>query len=92
MRSTGHFTTRTILRGPDGFPVEGPPIRRDWLLTKPAFELGGGVSIRSGDRLSFRPEVRWTWTSRDDGATQTILEPPLWIIRTGVAVEWRVRR
>src|SRR6185295_3804742 len=49
VHSTGHFTTRTSLPGLGGFPVEGPTVRTDWSLTKPAFELGGGVSIRSGD-------------------------------------------
>jgi opacity protein-like surface antigen len=92
VHSTGHFTMRTILPGPGGFPVEGPSTRRDWSLTKPAFEFGGGVSIKSGDRLSFRPEVRWTSTSHDDASSPSTLEPPLWILRAGVTVEWRVRR
>ena len=92
VHSTGHLTTRTILPGPGGFPVEGPSIRSDWSLTKPAFELGGGVSIKSGDRLSFRPEVRWTSTTHDDPSSRSTLEPPLWILRAGVTVEWRVRR
>ena len=48
VHSTGHFTTRTIVRGPGGLPVEGPSTRSDWSLTKPAFELGGGVSIKVG--------------------------------------------
>ena len=92
VHSTGHSTTRTILPGFGGFPVEGPSIRSDWALTKPAFELGGGFSIKSGDRLSFRPEVRWTSTSANDAGSQSTLEPPLWILRAGVTVEWRVRR
>ena len=37
--------------------------QREWSLTQPAFELGAGVAIKSGDRLSFRPEVRWTSTT-----------------------------
>jgi opacity protein-like surface antigen len=92
VHSTGHFTTRTTLPDPGGFPVEGPSTRSDWSLTKPAFELGGGVSIQSGDRLSFRPEVRWTSTSGNDASSASTLEPPLWILRAGVTVEWRVRR
>jgi opacity protein-like surface antigen len=92
VHSTGQFTTRTILAGPGGFPVEGPSIRSDWSLTKPAFEIGGGVSIKSGDRLSFRPEGRWTSTVHDDASSHSTLEPPLWILRAGVTVEWRMRR
>ena len=92
VHSTGHLTTRTILPGPGGFPVEGPSIQREWSLTQPAFELGGGVSIKSGDRLSFRPEVRWTSTTSATRPSGSPLEPPLWIIRTGVTVEWRSRR
>jgi len=92
VHSTGHFTTRTILPGPGGFPIEGPSTRSDWSLTRPAFELGGGVSIKSGEKLAFRPEVRWTSTIHDDAASRSTLEPPLWIIRAGVTVEWRVGR
>jgi opacity protein-like surface antigen len=92
VHTTGHFTTRTILRGPGGMPVEGPSMRSDWSLTKAAFELGGGVSIKAGDLLSFRPEARWTSTSAADPGERSTLEPPLWILRAGVTVEWRVRR
>ena len=92
VHSTGHLTTRTILPGPGGFPVEGPSIEREWSLTQPAFELGAGVSIKSGDRLSFRPEVRWTATTSATRPSGSTPEPPLWIIRTGVAVEWCLRR
>ena len=92
VHSTGHFTTRTILPGPGGFPVDGPSTRSDWSLTKPAFELGGGVSIKSGDRLAFRPEVRWTSTIHDGASSPSTIEPPLWIVRAGVTVEWRARR
>jgi hypothetical protein len=89
--STGHLTTRTIVPDPGGFPADGPSIRSEWSMTEPAFELGGGVSIRSGDRLAFRPEVRWTATGRDDRPSRSALEPPLWILRAGVTMEWRVR-
>lgn len=91
VHSTGHFTTRTILPGPGGFPVEGPSTQREWSLTQPAFELGGGVSIKAGDRLSFRPELRWTSTTSATRPSGSTLEPPLWIIRTGVTVEWRMK-
>ena len=91
VHSTGHFTTRTILPGPGGFPVEGPSIQREWSLTQPAFELGAGVAIKSGDRLSFRPELRWTSTTSSNRRSGSTLEPPLWMIRTGVTIEWRVR-
>ena len=92
VHSTGHLTTRSIVRGPGGLPVEGPSSWSDWSLTKPAFELGGGVSIKAGERLSFRPEARWTSTSHDASGVRSTLEPPLWILRAGVTVEWRVRR
>jgi opacity protein-like surface antigen len=89
VHSTGHFTTRTILPGPGGFPIDGPSIRRDWSLTMPMFELGGGVSIRSNDRMSVRPEVRWMSTT--GASSRSSLAPPLWILRAGVTVEWRMR-
>jgi hypothetical protein len=40
--------------------------------------------------VSIRPELHWTST-RGQAASST-LEPPLWIIRAGVTLEWRVRR
>jgi hypothetical protein len=92
VRSTGTLTMRSIVRGPGGLPIEGPSEQRDWSMTKPAFEVGAGVTIRAGkstDRLSFRPEVRWTSTSGDDASSRSTLEPPLWIIRAGVTVEWQ---
>jgi opacity protein-like surface antigen len=91
VHSTGTLTTRTILAGPGGFPVEGPSVRRDWSLTKPAFEVGAGVTIASGDRLSWRPEFRWTSTV-GTASSQTGVEPPVWTIRAGLAVEWRMPR
>jgi opacity protein-like surface antigen len=91
VHSTGHFTTRTILPGPGGFPVEGPSVRRDWSLTKPAFEVGAGVTIASGDRLSLRPEFRWTSTVGDD-LSQSGVAAPIWAVRTGLTIEWRLTR
>ena len=92
VHSTGHFTSRTILPGPGGFPVEGPSTEREWSMTQPAFELGAGVAIKAGETLSFRPEVRWTSTTSTNRPSVSTLEPPLWMIRTGVTVEWRLRR
>jgi hypothetical protein len=91
VHSTGTLTTRSIVPGPGGQPIEGPASRRDWSLTTPAFELGGGVSVKSGDRLSFRPEVRWT-SSAADRSFRGSIEPPISIIRAGVAVAWRLAR
>ena len=91
VRSTGHFTTRTILAGPGGFPVEGPSVRTDWSLTKPAFEVGAGVTIASGDRLSWRPEFRWTSTV-GTASSRTGVEAPIWTVRAGLTVEWRLAR
>jgi opacity protein-like surface antigen len=91
VHSTGTLTMRSVIPGPDGRPVDGPSERRDWSLTQPSFELGTGVSIRTGQRVSIRPEVRWTTTAADPSARST-LEPPIWIIRAGVTLEWRMRR
>jgi hypothetical protein len=91
VHSTGHFTTRTILAGPGGFPVEGPSVRREWWLTKPAFEAGAGVMIASGGGLSLRPEIRWTSTI-GDASSQTGVATPIWAMRLGLAIEWRLPR
>jgi opacity protein-like surface antigen len=88
VHSTGQFTTRTILAGPRGLPVEGPPVRTDWSITKPAFEAGAGLSIASGNRLAWRPEFRWTSTAgtASSGSGAAV---PIWTLRAGMTVEWR---
>jgi hypothetical protein len=48
VHSTGTLTMRSVVLGPGGRPIDGPAERRDWSLTRPAFELGTGVSIRTG--------------------------------------------
>ena len=92
VHSTGHFTTRTILPGPGGFPVEGPSTRRDWSLTQPAFELGGRRRPSSRETgSSFRPGGALDVDDVVESASGSTLEPPLWMIRAGVTIEWRVR-
>ena len=91
VHSTGTFTTRSIVPGPGGLPVEGPSESRDWSLTQPSFELGAGVSIKASDRLSIRPEFRWLATSGQDSSARSTLEPPLLFLRGGVTLEWRLR-
>jgi opacity protein-like surface antigen len=92
VHSTGYFTWRTAEVSPGGSLIEGPSIRSNWWLTSPAFELGAGVAVKAGERLSVRPEARWTSTMGADPAQRATLEPPLWILRAGVTVEWRLRR
>jgi len=91
VHSTGTLTTRSIVRGPGGLPVQGPSDSRDWSLTQPSFELGTGVSIKAGERLSIRPEFRWLATIGQDSNPRSTLEPPLLFLRGGVTLEWRLR-
>ena len=84
------FATR-IVPGPGGLPVQGPSDGRDWSLTQPSFELGTGVSIKAGERLSIRPEFRWLATTGQDSNPRSTLEPPLLFLRGGVTLEWRLR-
>jgi opacity protein-like surface antigen len=91
LHSTGQLTTRSIVPDDRGLPVEGPSTRRDWSVTRPAFEFGGGVSIRTTPRLDIRPEFRWIASGGDANRSST-LEPPLTMWRAGVAFEWRTAR
>ena len=88
MHSSGTLTTRSTVRGPRGLPVERPASQRAWSLTRPAFEVGAGVSIASGGRMAIRPELRWLFTRGPSPASA--IEPPIWMIRGGVTVEWRL--
>jgi hypothetical protein len=92
IHSTGQFTTRSVVPDDRGFPVEGPSTRRDWSITKPVFELGAGLSIRSAPRVVIRPEFRWIASSGDAASAISTLEPPLAMMRAGVSVEWQMRR
>ena len=90
VHSTGHFTTKSFVPDARGLPIEGAPTRTDWSITRGAYELGGGVSIASGPTVALRPEFRWTTTG---GETRpSVVEPPIWVLRAGVTVEWRIRR
>lgn len=75
LRSTGVLTWRTTLPGPGGFPVAGPDERQAWSLTRPAFDLHGGLRIAVNDRVAFRPEGRWRATF--GSAASSGIEPPL---------------
>lgn len=86
VHSTGHFTTRSLVPGAGGLLPQGPALRSDWSLTRPALEFGGGVRIKSGQRLSFRPEVRWTSTAAASSPRPT-LEEPIWVLRAGLGIE-----
>jgi opacity protein-like surface antigen len=90
VHSTGHLTFQNIVPGPDGRPVAASPDRRDWSLTQPAFELGGGVLVRINRRLAVRPEFRWIATGKDS-SSRSAIEPPIWIARPSVSIVWRVR-
>lgn len=89
VRSTGTLTTPSVVAGPDGRPTAGPPASRHWTLTKSGLELGGGVLIRAGERLAFRPEFRWlaTGSATVPGAG---IQPPIWIARPSMSVMWRI--
>ena len=92
VHTTGHFTTRSFVPGPDGRPVPGPDTRQDWSATQAGWELGAGVEIAASARVIVRPEVRWTATTTDPSFTPGSLEPPLWTIRAGVTIGWSLGR
>jgi hypothetical protein len=90
IHSAGTFTLPSFLVTGDGGLVEGPSTEADWSLTKPSFEVGVGVIV-AGNRLGIRPEVRWTSTIGASSPSSGI-EAPIWMIRAGVAVTWRLSR
>jgi opacity protein-like surface antigen len=91
LHSSGTLTIRSILPDDRGFPVQGPATRRDWSVTKAAFELGAGVAFQPRGRVAVRPELRWTMT-RSDPSPGTVVELPLMMIRAGITLEWVTRR
>jgi opacity protein-like surface antigen len=90
VHTTGHFTTRSFVPGPDGRPVPGPDTRQDWSATQAGWEVGAGLEIAGSYRLMWRPEVRWTATTADPSFTPGSLEPPLWTIRAGMTIGWAI--
>lgn len=80
VRSTGDLITRSLVPGPNGLPLPGPTLRQPWSLTRPAFELHGGMAFRVNDRLALRPEARWRATF--GSAASPSIEPPLIGIQT----------
>lgn len=68
--------------------LNGAPGRRDWTLTQGGLELGGGVLVRATDRLSLRPEFRWTTSI--GSSTRSTVEPPIWILRPSMSLVWRI--
>jgi hypothetical protein len=92
IHSTGHFTMRSFVSGPGGVPVEAPPARSDWSLTRPLMDLGIGLEFGGASRWLVRSELRWTSSLGSDRPAGLVLEPPLWILRGGVVVGWRTTR
>jgi hypothetical protein len=86
----GYFMTPSVVPGPGGQPVTGPDERRDWRLTKAGWETGLGVEMRGGNRLWFRPEMRFGFTGLDSNHQyqpgRDALEAPIWTIRGGVVI------
>lgn len=62
LRSSGTLVARSLVLGPNGVPEDGAELRQPWGVTRPAFELHGGVRLRLTDRLTMRPEGRWRAT------------------------------
>lgn len=91
VHTTGHFTTRSFAPGPGGRPAREPDVRQDWSATQAGWEVGAGVIIAGSERMIWRPEARWAATTADPSFTPGSLEPPLWTIRVGMAVGWRLR-
>jgi opacity protein-like surface antigen len=85
VRSVGDLITSSLVVGSQGLPVRGPTFRQPWSLTRPAFELHGGMAFRVNDRLALRPEGRWRATF--GSAASPSIEPPLIGIQTVVHLD-----
>lgn len=90
MHTTGEFRVRSVVPGPDGWPVEGPITTRGWRVTTPGVELGLGVEIAGTRRLWWRPEIRVSGTraKRDYDPFNDVLEVPILTLRGGLSVIW----
>ncbi|MGE3507524.1 MAG: hypothetical protein AB7N65_01400 [Vicinamibacterales bacterium] len=75
LHSSGVLITPATVFGPGGPLGSVSEERRPWALTRPAFDLHGGVRLRLSDRLSLRPEGRWRATF--GSAQSPSIEPPL---------------
>ncbi|MGE3342035.1 MAG: hypothetical protein AB7L71_01265 [Vicinamibacterales bacterium] len=70
--------------------LKSPEQERDWRFTKPGLEFGAGIEIRGARQMWWRPEVRVSGTSGDNGYTpgRSTLELPMISIRSGLTVIW----
>jgi len=89
LRSTGTLKTPSIsMSGPTLTPpvlgVETP-----WAVTRPAWDIHGGVRAGLAPRLVLQPEVRWRSTFGSAGNASGI-EPPLLGVQALVSFEWRI--
>ena len=89
MRSTGTLKTPSISMSS---PALTPPVlgvETPWAVTRPAWEIHGGVRAGLAPRLVLQPEVRWRSTLGSAGNTSGI-EPPLLGVQGLVSLEWRL--
>ena len=90
LRSTGTLKTPSL---PTGGLTPTPPVlgvETPWAVTRPAWDLHGGVRVGLGPRLVLQPEVRWRSTFGSNGNTSGI-EPPLLSVQGLISFEWRFR-
>ncbi|MEQ1912120.1 MAG: hypothetical protein ABMA15_25095, partial [Vicinamibacterales bacterium] len=76
LRSTGTLKTPSF---PTSGPSLTPPVlsvETPWAVTRPAWDIHGGVRVGLAPRLVVQPEVRWRSTFGSAGNTSGI-EPPL---------------
>ena len=88
LRSTGTLKTPSFSTGG---PTPTPPVLRvetPWAVTRPAWDIHGGVRVGLAPRFVLEPEVRWRSTFGSAGNTSGI-EPPLLGVQGLVSLEWR---
>ncbi len=88
LRSTGTLKTPSF---PTGGPTPTPPVlgvETRWAVTRPAWDLHGGLRAGLAPRLVLQPEVRWRSTFGSNGNTSGI-EPPLLNVQGLLSLEWR---
>jgi hypothetical protein len=88
--SRGDWVQTMLVPGPGGPPVVGSVEEHSWKFTRPGFETGLGVELRAKGRIWWRPEVRFSGTTANNGyrAGGSVLETPLIAVRGGVTVLW----
>lgn len=88
LRSEGTLKTQQISMSGTSLTSPVLSVETPWAVTRPVWDLHGGVRADVAPRFTLQPEVRWRSTL--GSGTSSGIEPPLLSIQGLVSLEWRV--